>query len=306
MSENHFDKASRLVAKLDPAGVLRWLIPGLSPTLTFRQWLDTRSIPFPGEPDRTGDTVACLHDAGTGEWWAIALEFMAEAEAEMFGRMLEYHGRLWRERRPTTERGSRYAVAGVVVNLTGVGHTSQDMVVPTATALRTCLEVGERDLEREDAASVLTEVAAGRQTRCLLPWIPLMIGGGDAGIIEEWKRQVAAEPDPRRQGELAGLAWVYALLARRRELWREAVEGWNVRQSEAVLEWQAEASARMLLRLLALRFPPGAPEDLATTIQRTTDNQTLERWFDAAYNARSLEEFRGLVEQGAPSPNGAP
>jgi hypothetical protein len=32
--------------------------------LAYREWLDTRTIPFPGERDRTCDTVARLDRAG--------------------------------------------------------------------------------------------------------------------------------------------------------------------------------------------------------------------------------------------------
>ena len=40
MSTNPYDQASRYLAKLDPAGFLRWLAPGLVTTLSFRGWLD--------------------------------------------------------------------------------------------------------------------------------------------------------------------------------------------------------------------------------------------------------------------------
>src|SRR5262249_18557088 len=62
MVVTRFDRASRYGAKLDPVGFLRWLLG--EATLLFRRWLDTRSLPFPGEPDRTCDTVACVVEAG--------------------------------------------------------------------------------------------------------------------------------------------------------------------------------------------------------------------------------------------------
>jgi len=49
-----FDKAARAAAKLNPVGFLRWLLPGLDPSLAYRGWLDTRTPPFPGEPEQTG------------------------------------------------------------------------------------------------------------------------------------------------------------------------------------------------------------------------------------------------------------
>ena len=54
MTPNPFDQASRYTAKLDPPAFLRWLVPGLADTVVFRGWLDTRTLPFPGEPGQTG------------------------------------------------------------------------------------------------------------------------------------------------------------------------------------------------------------------------------------------------------------
>src|SRR5262249_13180221 len=47
-----YDQAARYAVKLDPAGLFRWLLPGLVPGLAFARWLDTQSVPFPGDPDR--------------------------------------------------------------------------------------------------------------------------------------------------------------------------------------------------------------------------------------------------------------
>src|SRR5947208_3159267 len=71
-----YDQASRYGSKLKPPRFLRWLLPALPATLSFQGWLDTRTLPFPGEPDRICDTVACLQDdAQPGIWWAIPIEF---------------------------------------------------------------------------------------------------------------------------------------------------------------------------------------------------------------------------------------
>jgi hypothetical protein len=298
MSTNPYDQASRYVAKLEPPGLLRWLLPTLAPRVSFQGWLDTRSLPFPGEPDRTNDTVACLRDdADAPTWWALAIEFSSRPDSEMFGRMLEYLGRLWRERRPTDEQGSRFQVGGAVVNLTGVGQASRDLQLPQNTGIRTCLQLAERNLVQEDAAATLAEMAAGRVTRCLLPWIPLMNGGGEPGIIDEWVRQAQAEPDAARRGDYGGLALVFAELAGSRDRWREALRGWNVLQSQQVLEWQANATANALLRMLQRRFHPEVPAELVATIQATTDMEQLNRWIDAAVTSASLDDFRQTIQK---------
>jgi hypothetical protein len=221
---NVYDKASRFAAKLDPAGLLRWLLPGLPAAVEFHSWLDTRTLPFPGEPDRTGDTVACLRDAAAGAWWATPLEFQVRPDEAMFGRLLEYLGRVWRERRPPGDDTGRFHVGAVVVNLTGRGRSSRDMRLGPA-APRTCLEVAERNLASEDAAATLTEIAGGRTAACVLVWIPLMHGGGEAGIIEQWKELASAEPDSRRRAEYGALALVFAELSGRRAEWKKGTGG---------------------------------------------------------------------------------
>ncbi len=59
---NAFDQSARFAVKADPAGFFGWLVPGLPGGLGFRGWLDTRTLPFPGEPDRISDTVAELFE----------------------------------------------------------------------------------------------------------------------------------------------------------------------------------------------------------------------------------------------------
>ncbi|MBL8793029.1 MAG: transposase [Planctomycetia bacterium] len=63
-------------------------------------------------------------------------------------------------------------------------------------------------------------------------------------------------------------------------------------ESKVVSEWIAEGEARMLLRLLKQKFPPGPPAELAAVIQGNHDTEQLARWFDAAVVAQSLDEFR--------------
>src|SRR5712691_7047634 len=119
MTPNRFDQASRYAAKLDPLAFLRWLVPRLADTVVFRGWLDTRTLPFPGEPDRICDTVASLVEQTVPEtWWAMPIEFQHRPHGNMFGRLLEYLARLWLELRPASAPQSRYNLVAAVVNLT--------------------------------------------------------------------------------------------------------------------------------------------------------------------------------------------
>src|SRR5262245_29567193 len=120
---NPFDKAARYAAKLDGAGFLRWL---LRRAVRFRRSLDPRGLSFPGQPDRTGDTVAAFEE-DDGTPYAMPIEFQIAPDPEMFGRFLGFLGPLWINERPDEERGSRYEVMAGLVNLTGRGDCSRDM-----------------------------------------------------------------------------------------------------------------------------------------------------------------------------------
>ena len=99
---NDYDRVLRALAKGDPTQFFGWAL-GLSPAeFRFVRWIDTRTIPFPGAPDRTGDAVGYLAElTAGGRPWAVPLEFQIEPDPEMFGRLLEYLGRLWRTEKPS-------------------------------------------------------------------------------------------------------------------------------------------------------------------------------------------------------------
>ncbi|MBY0459753.1 MAG: hypothetical protein K2V38_20735, partial [Gemmataceae bacterium] len=269
-----FDKAARFAAQLEPVEFLSWLLDLPAAAVGFTSWLDTRTIPFPGEPDRVGDAVARLDPpGGTEPPWALALEFQIEPDPLMFGRLLGYLSRLWVQLKPDAERGSRFQVGAVVVNLTGTGRASREMRLP-GTAVVTQLSVAERNLARESAGDMLVRVEAGAAGRSLLPWLPLMSGGAEATIIERWKRLAESEPLSRRRSELAGLALVLAEAADCREAWERGLEGWNVRESVVVNRWidegRAEGQAAALLAVLEAKFQT-VPDDLAAAIRATAD-----------------------------------
>lgn len=293
-----FDQATRYAAKLDPPGFLRWLLSDLAPALAFRGWLDTRTLPFPGEPDRTCDTVAELAQGTTSDpWWALVIEFQAEPDPDMLDRLLEYLARVRRELRHGVERRGKYAVVGALLNLTGpVQSDTLEMTLPGRLGVGLRLQVARRTMRAEDATGTLQGIAAGTVARCLLPWIPLMRSGAESSMIEEWKRLADAEPQSRWRVDYGALALVFADLANCRQVWRQALEGWNMRESQQVLEWQAETRRADLLRLLQLRFKMPVPGDLAAAVEVLNDMEELSRWFDAAATAASLDDFRTTVQ----------
>jgi hypothetical protein len=123
-------------------------------------------------------------------------------------------------------------------------------------------------------------------------------------MIDKWKRLAKQEPDRQLRADYAGLALVFVELTRHASSWRQALKGWNMRESQVILEWQREARAEAvlttqrsnLLRALQLRFKK-LPPDLKAAVVELTDLEELSRWFDAAVTAPSLDAFREAVQR---------
>jgi predicted transposase YdaD len=168
-------------------------------------------------------------------------------------------------------------------------------------------------LHDDNATATLRNIEAGNFGRCILPWLPLMHGGGDLGTIEEWRHVAGLEPDGRLRSIYAALALVFAELAGRRTEWKQALEGWNMRQSMVITEWQDEARAEgreegreegrretqraALLQVLEARFSVPVPNDLTTAIQADADAEELARWLKIASTADSLDAFRAAIQR---------
>lgn len=303
MPQNVYDKASRFAARIDPPGFFGWLLGLRADAFTFRGWLDTRGVPFPGDPDRTGDTVARLDNPTEhGLPWAVAVEFQSRPDPEMFGRLMGYLSGLWAGVRPDDERGSRFHVAAAVVNLTGTGLTSREMTWPAA-GLVTQLRVVERNLEREVAEDLLAAIESGGYSRCMLPWVPLLAGGDDPDLVDRWKALAAAEPDPRRRANYAVIARIFAEKAGRLDLWQAKLEGWAVEESSVVNEFIAlgesrgEARGRVLslrasvLRIGTKRFGRGPTDAQRVAIEAINDPDRLNRLEERALDVNSWEEL---------------
>jgi hypothetical protein len=290
MPSNPYDQAGRYLARIDPLGLFAWLLSLPLDALRFVRWLDTRTLPFPGDPERTCDTVAFLIDQTTGEPWAVVLEIQITPDGLMFGRLLVYEGQLWLAMKPYPERGDRFNVGAVVLNLTGKGNSGRRMRWADA-GLETALERPDRSLCEYRAEQVLAGVASGAITRAALGLIPLLQGGGEDGIIQRWMTIAGAEKDERRRNDHATLALIFAEPAGCRPAWKKALEGWNVIRSQAVDEWQAMANANMLIDQLNAKY--GAiPDELAVRIRETKDPDRVRQWGLLVLRPISLDQFR--------------
>ena len=298
MAPNPYDQACRYLLRLFAGPLLAWLLRLAPGRLDFVEWLDTRGLPWPGQPDRTCDTVAHLRDSVAGGVpWAIPVEFQIDPDPAMFGRGMVYLGNLWLDYRPTELRGDRFEVGMIVVNLRGRGRCSRRMRL-SGTKLLTTLGVVERNLSLMSAAKMLRRIDAGKAPAAVLPWIPLFQGGDEPGIIAEWVRVAEAQTDAELR-RVMPLTQYFAEAAGCLEAWREPLKEWDVIKSQVFEEWNALArqegfktsSVRTLLRLLR-RIQPDLPADLEQAVQGVDEVARLDAAIDSAVSSTTLEEFR--------------
>src|SRR5205085_2861426 len=98
--------------------------------LLFRDWLDTRTIPLPGGPDRIADLVAALEDQA-GQVWLLVFEFQNQHDPDKLDVTLEEAGILRGHARHGTDRQGKYRVLAALIYLQGrCPDTLLDMTLP--------------------------------------------------------------------------------------------------------------------------------------------------------------------------------
>ena len=270
----------------------------------FVRWQDTRTLPFPGEPDRVCDTVAEFeHRADPRYRCLVDVEVQAKPDAEMLERLGEYAFRLRRELRYEPGAADKYPVLCLVLNLTGAEQPSRlDMTLPEWSAAGQSLQVAQGTLSAEDAGQTLARIAGGELERWVLPWLPLWRGAAEPANMSEWQRLAAQEPNSRSRYEFGGLALVFAVLAGTDSVWRKALQEWNMTECSIVNEWQDEARMETgmehVRRAIRLRFGTPMPADLEDQLVAIKSKTELNRWFDASQTAPSLDAFRAAVQNG--------
>jgi hypothetical protein len=221
-----FDQAARFAAQADPQAVVRRVLVPTGAALPFREWLDTRTIPLPGGPDRTADLVAALDDP-TGHSVLVVFEFQSQHDPDKLDVTLEEAGILRGHARHGADRKGKYKVLTALVYLTGrCPDDVLDMTLPGGFGTRHAplvWNVGEYN-----APNTLEAVAGGQQSWGMLFWVPLMDGGQDTAVIARWREVVAqAVTDRRVRGNLAGIALVFAELVGRRVEWNRGLEAFE-------------------------------------------------------------------------------
>lgn len=301
-----FDQAARFAAQADPGVVPARLLTGSGLSLVFHEWLDTRTLPLPGDSDRTADLIAALNDpAAPNLPWLLVLEFQAQVDADKLDVTLEEVAILRSRARHGSEKKGMYQVAtGLVYLRDRCPDDTLDMRLPDGSGTRHAPRIW--NVAEDNAAASLEGILAGSLSWGVLFWVPLMAGGDADATITRWKEVVTTRIESRsRRGDLAVVALVFAELAGRAIVWKRALEEFDMTESQVVNEFIAKAEMKTelriqrqnLLELLAGRFPGAVPAEVTRLIEQQDSFDLLHNWFKAAIRATTFEEFMAVLKK---------
>jgi hypothetical protein len=301
-----FDQAARFATRSDPEPVVRRLLIRTRMTLPFREWLDTRTIPLPGGPERTADLVAALDDRSSVERLALMVfEFQAQVDPDKLDVTLEEAGILRARARHGEDRKGKYRVLTALVYLRDRCPADViDMTLPGG--LGTWHSALVWNVGEDRAAIALEGVASGQFSWGTLFWVALMAGGGEDAIIARWKEVVSQVTQDRQiRGNLAGIALVFAELVGRKIEWKRGLEGFHMTESQVVNEWISEGEAKGMLKMaradllddLRILFPGFVTDELARFINQQESLDLLADWRRAALRSDTFEQFMDVLKR---------
>jgi hypothetical protein len=290
-----FDQTARQGSKLDGAGFYGWFLSrfGAPPSLVFDRWEDARRLASVPGLERVNDVVAVLRD-GDRESYLIT-EMETEPRRHQLKRLGVYQLLLSIEVSAGPGPEEEPPVGVAVLVLTGrqerrslalglAGMPQQTLVGPLV------LNLGE-----ENADATLQGIEGGQTARCILPWIPLMAGGGDPGLIARWKQAAEGEPDEERRAVYGDLARTFAELTPALVAWQQALEGWQMRESQFLKGYiergKLQGWREAVLDLISPRLANPVPEEVRLAVEGTNDPDTLRRWHRLAETCQTLDEF---------------
>jgi hypothetical protein len=296
-----FDQTARQLSKLSGSAFFGWGLAcsGAAPRLTFTIWDDARRLVSPGEPDRTNDLVAQLHDEDRPNRpvWLVA-EIEAAPERGILYRVGHYQFLLGKEVNPDCDANGPL-VGALLVNLTGEQKVRRLDWMWLGSDHGTLLAPFIVDVASQDAEATLGKIEAGSVGLPILPYVVLMKGGCEPGVIQRWPRVAERDPDVERRVKYRDAALVFAELTRGQVDWLRALEGWMERESEYIKRWRDEGvdlgtlkRSRDYLLKRVRRLADPVPEAIRLAIEGTNDLQTLDRWFDAALDCTTIADFR--------------
>jgi len=298
-----FDQAANYGYRAEPQALTRRVLDRHGLSFLFRELYETRTTPLPGQRDRTADKVVILDDpAQPAQPWLLLWEFQASHDPEKLDVTLVEAARLRTDFRYGPDRKDKYKVLTALIYLTGICPEGE--LNMRAGDFGTLHRPLVWNIAEEQALQALDDVAEGRSSWGLLFWISLMHGGGEPATITRWMEVVTRTvPGRRDRGDLGKIALVFAELAGCRAAWLQALETWDMVESQLYLEWTAAARRegeinnmrKVLFELLESRFPGAVPTEVREVISKQDSLEMLDDWFKAALKVASIDNFRAYV-----------
>ncbi len=298
---NVFDKTSRYLMSRMPREFIAWCFDCSPELLVVRRLINTRSL-APDQPERVFDLVAEVTWRDTdGEYWAIDAESQTRPDFGLKYRMPRYLLDIQENIRPSDDRMTDYEIGGIIVNLTGRGKDYRPSVKQIGSRRMIFgMQPIQINLCDCNAAETVQKVGAGIWPITLLGWIPLMAGGNESGIIEQWVVLVDPITDPKMRSDLAIMAKNFAVLTNTKPLWDNALKGWMTMKSELVEELNREARIETRIEtrqsdlISFVKRKLGKSNRLVTEIEAITDSDRLERMIESASEVTTLDELLAI------------
>ncbi len=301
-----YDQAARYAAQAEPEAVIARLLRDTGEPLSFGRDFDTRTVPLPGGPDRTGDLAVILTGpVEVAESVLLMIEFQARHDEDKLDATFLAAAQYRHYARHGPDRRGKFNVQTALVYLTDrcPARELRMQLAGGSGSVHTCLVW---DVAGDAASQTLDDVTAGRATWGALFWVALQTGAGDATVIQRWKDLVAERvTTTRTRSDMAGIALVFAELAGCLRAWQDALGGWGMTESQVVNGWQEQARRegtlaahrRDLLTVLGRRFPGQVTAELRDFIQQQDSGEMLHDWLTAALDAAALDDFMVILRR---------
>jgi hypothetical protein len=244
-----FDKLARFGAKEAPDEFAAVCADTRWQGWILRRWVDARILPAPLAPERTPDAIALFtHPDFPGVVWAVVVEFKLVPRTATQQQVHIYQSHLQANPHPAPELGETLWAGALIVNLTGTQPATPQRTLGR-TGIRTLLAAACANLATLSAATFLRRIERGQLGRGALYWIPLMRGAAQPRTIARWKELVAAEPDDIRRTHFVVAGFVFGEASGHEQVWQEALEGWNMVESNALNRLIEQFRPQLVARL---------------------------------------------------------
>jgi hypothetical protein len=293
-----FDQATKYAAKADPAFVHRRVgrIAGLA--ADFMRWFPTKGVPLPGGPERDADLVSlCKAEAGVTP--LLIWEFQSRHDPGKIA-VLTLETMIFAcNAGGAAEPGAPLLPVPVLVYLAGeCPQRELGLITPNGFGVIGKPVVWE--MAKDSARETLAELRRGETTWGSLFWVPLMQGGGDEGVIDDWLSLLDKAPVKARQ-DIANVAFVLSDLAGRRLAWARVNKEANMAESD-VLDELLEMKLlfdrkRSLIGFLKVQHPDVITPDVERAIKEQPSLEVLDSWTLDAWKAKTGDEVLALLRR---------